>query len=309
MLERLKLINSRPSEELEKTLQCKAHGQVFILRTCQRTLVLGFNERPNKILESAFSAGNHFSDLYEEYVGLEAYEFLLQTICGLKSRILGENEIVHQFKEAYGTFLAQGSANRLIQNVLEKLFKDAKEIRTKHLRNIGLQTYAGISRKIFVERFKPGSQILVLGSGQLAEDFIKISHRRFDIIICARNGKRVKELKDKFSIKSLPWDKKEEIKGHEAILNTIGTKEELLSHNSYAFKVFVDLGEPSPFAFLRHNSGYHSLDDIFLLGKTHSENKNQKVQMAMDAITEKTKHRQGHFIVRIPNGWDELLFA
>lgn len=302
MLERLKLINSQPCETLEASLQERAKGQVFILRTCQRTLLLGFNQRPNQILEG-------LSVEKEEHHGLEAYEFLLQTICGLKSRILGENEIVHQFKEAYGHFLQEEEPNRLIQTVLEKLFKDAKEIRTKHLRNIGLQTYAGISRKIFVDRLASGATVFVLGSGQLAEDFIKISHRRFRLVLCARNQERVAFLKERYNIESLDWKKRDQLAEAKNILNTIGTEEPLFERELAGFECLVDLGEPSPFNSLKGAKGFFSLEDIFTLGKSHSTTKEQKVATAKLAITEKTKHRQGHFTVRIPNGWDELLFA
>ena len=74
---------------------------------------------------------------YQEYEGQMAYMFLLETICGLKSRMLGENEIVSQFKEAFALYLAKEDKNPYIIQVFEKLFKDAKEIRTKYLDRIG----------------------------------------------------------------------------------------------------------------------------------------------------------------------------
>ena len=315
MLNGLKLINCLPCPELEELLHARAKGQVFILRTCQRTLMLGFNRQPERILEglseSASQEKQSEAIKTEIYSGLKAYEFLLQTICGLKSRILGENEIVHQFKEAYGAFLMTEKPNRLIQTVLEKLFKDAKDIRSMHLKNIGLQTYAGISRKILSEKTNIGARVVVLGSGQLSEDFIKISRRRFTIILCARNSERVAELQKTYGIEVLPWERRDEIYGERFILNTIGTDQSFIKPmiNPTPFECFVDLGEPTPFTWLKGQKSYYSLEEVFKIGQEHSAQKSEKVEQALSAIEEATEHRNGHFTINIPFGWDELLFA
>lgn len=318
MLNGLKLINFTPSETLETALQEKAKGQVFILRTCQRTLILGFNGQPELVTHKLKEVAS-LEASKEVFKGLNAYEFLLETICGLKSRILGENEIVHQFKEAYAQFLEHDNPNSLIQNVLEKLFKDAKEIRSTHLKNIGLQTYAGITRKILLDKAQADSQIFILGSGELAEDIIKITHRRYKIVLCARNIERAQELQNKYKVTLLPWSMRDLALEQQFIINTIGTKQEIFVQNtlealqtSKKLTQLIDLSEPSPFttvsAKIPQNKAIN-LEGIFKVGELLNTEKNQKVDTALTAIKEKTRHRQYHFTLNFPFGWDELQFA
>lgn len=309
MLDGLKLINCPPSEALEQSLKQKSFGQCFVLRTCQRTLLVGFNRVPESLLPVFQSERDLHSETFK---GLEAYEFLLKTICGLKSKILGESEIVHQFKEAYQEFLNNEKPNRLIQTLLEKLFKDAKEIRTQHLKNIGLQTYAGITRQIFMEKTGPKKNVLVLGSGNLAEDFIKITQRNFNLTLCARNEKRVQELRMKYSIEIHGWDSRHTLGDFKNVVNTIGSDGPLVSgpqSKKQNHNLFVDLAEPSPFRHLLDQSFYWSLEDIFEYSKLYGEKKKEKVEKATQAIKEVAEKRKNHFVLNLPFGWEELQFA
>jgi len=69
----------------------------FCLNTCQRVIYLGFKFFPLNHLEKQVSA--------EVYSGSKAYHHLLKIICGLESKILGESEIVHQFKTSFHEYL------------------------------------------------------------------------------------------------------------------------------------------------------------------------------------------------------------
>src|SRR5437868_5009856 len=139
MLNGLKLWNfssgSLPPEELDRS--------TFVLRTCQRTLVLTFERYP-------FQHEELPTHLLLE--GQDAYLFLLETICGLKSKLIGENEIVGQFKEAYKIYTQSTVKDTKLLQILEKLFKDAKDIRTQYLIGISQKTYASLTRKHLIQK-------------------------------------------------------------------------------------------------------------------------------------------------------------
>jgi len=109
-----------------------AGNDVFVLRTCQRTLVLGFGRRPDDVVA--------LTKPIEDLRAAKAYTFLLETICGLKSQVLGEYEIVAQFKQAYADYVTRDGRETAIMQVLEKLFQDAKTVRSAHLLEIGSHT-------------------------------------------------------------------------------------------------------------------------------------------------------------------------
>ena len=75
----------------------------FFLGTCQRTLVVDSTE--NNESREFLLKHREFTLLQEE-----GYEFLLQVICGLKSKLLGENEIVGQFKDGFEKYLDQSTS-------------------------------------------------------------------------------------------------------------------------------------------------------------------------------------------------------
>lgn len=309
MISGLKVINLPAGTHIETPNQ----GELFILETCQRTLVIGFN----------FVPFHHLGEIIEDmetFVGGHAYTYLLETICGLKSKLLGENEITSQFKKSYSSYLENEVTNSQIMSILEKLFKDAKQIRTSFLREIGQQTYAGISRKLLLESVQSG-EVLITGSGALAEDLIKLLDRRYEINITARNPEKIKSLIEKYpkmNIKHVCWEDKSAWTKYSNIMNTIGVDSVLFDHHFFRKwhdtnnqrRLFVDLGSPSVLetSYSVEQSVYR-LEDIFHFGETLNQKKQQKVQKAQAAIEELVTKRKNSFALSFPFGWEELQFA
>jgi glutamyl-tRNA reductase len=309
MLSGLKLIHLPPSTAL--SLTACALGNVFVLKTCQRTLLIGFNQGPLQVLPDQQITANA-----EVIQGSEAYRFLLETICGLKSRIVGENEIVHQFKEAYQHFCEGQAPNSHVQKLLEKLFKDAKDIRSTYLLELGLMTYAGIVRKLAGESAQ--KEILVLGSGRLAEDIIKICARKYSITLCARNEERLAELSRTHNIQTVSWQQRENLHNLPFLVNTIGRKEAFLSDTFLrkwtdthaSTRRLVDLAEPSPFFhWQKSGAGVMLLEDIFKKAEGLDVKRETKIKKAHQAINDATIKRDETFTINLPFGWEELHFA
>ena len=257
------------------------HANSFVLQTCQRTIVVSYLQRP-------FSTSP--LPLHEKAEGPEAYMYLLETICGLKSKLVGENEIVGQFKEAYKSFTSHPERDSRLILILEKLFKDAKEIRTQHLIGIGQKTYAHLTRKHFSGKVK-GSPILILGSGQLAEDLINQFKKRQPIVLSARNKGRVEELARTHGVEVLPWREINWLE-HAFIANTIGFEGTLLDQTFFdAWKarhnqrLIVDLGSPSALqTHLTREEGVIRLDDIFAEGALMEDQKRERINLARQAM-------------------------
>jgi glutamyl-tRNA reductase len=254
----------------------------FVLKTCQRTLVLSFEDRP-------------FED--DALKGQEAYLYLLETICGLKSKLIGENEIVGQFKDAYKLYSQSSAKNTNLLLILEKLFKDAKDIRTQYLIGISQKTYASLTRKHMIQRAH-ATEIVVIGSGALAEDLINQFKKKAKVSICARNSERVRELAAQHGLKIIPWSNRISLVNHAYIANTVGAKEVLFNESFFADwagkhsqRLFVDLGSPSVIQTdLVFEEGVVRLSDIFNEGAIVEEQKLQQIHLArvaMATITEK----------------------
>jgi glutamyl-tRNA reductase len=283
MLQQLIVYNFHPSEKITLFNQEKAP---FILNTCQRTIIVSL-----EIIQTP---------LTKPYCGSEAYAFLLEIICGLQSKLLGENEIVGQFKTAYKDYLTQNNRCNNLLMIIEKLFQDAKDIRTNYLIGLCQKTYSSIARKHIINKFQ-AKEVLILGSGSLAEDLINQFKKYNDIYICARNDEKLRQLEKQHSVKTISWNNFSDILRFPFIANSIGASQVLFNQdffmswkNRHQQKLFVDLGSPSCIqTSLSYNEGVMMLDDIFKEGAIHESRKKEQIsqaKLALSNIVEKRTH-------------------
>lgn len=267
-------------------------SNAFVLRTCQRTLVLAYDIYPF-----------HHTELpkHELVQSNDAYLFLLETICGLKSKLIGENEIVGQFKEAYKIYASSTLKDTKLLMILEKLFKDAKDIRTQYLIGISQKTYASLTRRHLIQKAK-AKHVVVVGSGALAEDLINQFKKKAQVSICARNSVKAKELADAHNLTVIPWESRETLKDMPFIANTVGTTEILFDEAFFAEwemqsnRLFVDLGSPSTInTHLGISEGVVRLDDIFNEGAVVEVQKQAQIALAKAAMISMTMKRQALF--------------
>jgi len=295
MLQQLQLLNFPPQAQVV----LPSDWDCFVLKTCQRHLVLTLSQ------DKSIAAQLSPSDFYR---GEEAYQFLLEIICGLQSQLLGENEIVHQFKQSYAEYLEQRETNSAISPIIEKLLMDAKKIRTAYLSGIGQKTYAALTRKKVLHH-GPVDKILIMGSGNLAIDLINQFKKRADIYLTARNQEKVKAIADEHGIETAPWLCYQTYSEFSHIANGIGTNQKLLCPEFFNLwherqrnnqSVFVDLGEPScihtPLT-LKH--GIYRLKDLFEEGAIQDQSKREKIDLSRTAMRKMAKKRSDYFHNRL----------
>jgi glutamyl-tRNA reductase len=129
------------------------HGY-WHLATCLRSIVITEKEGDPAPLSD-----------HEVMRSEEAYAFLLKVICGLDSPLLGETEVLGQFKDFIRSH--QESFSPMLQQILGNLTRDAKKIRSEYLQNLGCTSYGSLLRK----ELKATQQALtLLGAGSLAQD-------------------------------------------------------------------------------------------------------------------------------------------
>lgn len=308
MLSELKLIHvlvesDQPCEIPLKELQStQGYYNPFILRTCQRLVFISFDQSTTNTFMNTLNTAK-IND-YEILEGHEAYRMLLQIICGLKSKLTAEHEIVHQFKLAYLDYIQSQNKDSKLLQLLEKLFKDAKTIRSKYLQGLGQKTYSGLVRKILLKNYN-AKKVLILGSGALATDLINQLKGKLEVFIAARNTQKVQELVTEHNIRSISWENLNDIANYSFIINTIGTNISLFDMDFYlqwtdkhqsSAKLFIDFGSPSPLAEeIRKKKDIFKLDEIFEQGKNIDQNKIKQVNIAFEEIDSLAYQRHLYF--------------
>jgi glutamyl-tRNA reductase len=95
----------------------------------------------------------------------EAYRLLLEILCGLQSPMLGETQVMGQFK----TFLASlTDEHAWLSRLGQRLLTDAREIRSRHLQGLGSRSYGSAVRRYLADV----EHTVLIGTGKLAGEVL-----------------------------------------------------------------------------------------------------------------------------------------
>lgn len=95
-----------------------------------------------------------------------AYEHLLEVICGLDSPMVGETEVMHQFKIFAASLPAEQS---LFRDLCHSLLADARQVRSQHLVGLGSRTYGSAVRRLTHD----AQRVAIVGTGMLAAEILR----------------------------------------------------------------------------------------------------------------------------------------
>lgn len=114
-----------------------------------------------------------FADDAHEAAGLsgqcfiegDAYRLLLEILCGLRSPMVGETQVMGQFK----SFLASlDREHAWVNRVGQRLLTDARDVRTRHLQGLGSRSYGSAIRR----HLTGCDQAVLIGTGKLAQEVL-----------------------------------------------------------------------------------------------------------------------------------------
>lgn len=193
-------LSKKKNKEYTKEL-LKYFDEVVILSTCNRTEIY-FNGSLEKEegLKKIFDIFKWDINLQEACFHLEekeAVKHLIEVSCGFHSKILGEDQILGQIKEAY--FLSYDIKG--VKNELQRLFQEAitcgKKFRTKGkfyeipVSSASIAVNEAISKK--------AKKIMVIGYGEVGKLVVKyaLSNDIENLSLVVRNIESVKDIEDK----------------------------------------------------------------------------------------------------------------
>lgn len=281
-------IKSNAFLKAEASAISETNSPLFTLKTCQRLLILSYGQLSHHQLPR----GDKRASKPVCLKGADAYQYMLEVLCGLQSQLLGENEIVNQFKTAMCSYSQSKYRHKNITIVLEKLLQDTKEIRTQFLSHVGQSSYASVTKKILGK--SSHKEILIIGTGHLAQDLLHYFKKTHKITICARNKSKLDEWQNIAPFKMIPWLDLKKLQKFPIILNTVGVPNFTLADATFFHewnqvhsdkeRFFIDFGSPSSIEVpkIRHN--IFTLPDLFAQGNQFDLEKLTKVEQAKRGI-------------------------
>ena len=145
-----------------------------------------------------------------DHAGLDAVRHVFTVASSLDSMVMGEPQILGQFKEAYREAVQSGSAKVILNRLMHKAFSVAKRVRTE----TGIASsavsisYAAVelAKKIFGDMAKHTA--MLIGAGEMAElaaaHLVNAGIR--DIMVANRTFSRAEELAERFKGRAIVFD-------------------------------------------------------------------------------------------------------
>jgi len=150
--------------------------EVMLLSTCNRVEVYAYNFLFNgKELASKLVELKRLSPSIKDYFfykrGEEAVFHVFKVASSLDSMVIGEPQIVAQFKEAYRLAREAGTVGKILNRLYEKALRASKRVRTETgiTKSAVSVSYAAVelAKKIFGDLKE--AKVLLVGAGEMAE--------------------------------------------------------------------------------------------------------------------------------------------
>jgi len=130
------------------------------------------------------------------YEGRKAYQFLLEVICGLQSPLMGETEVMGQFRRFRNDVQFPGTLwGDYLRVLTTDLLRDARLVRQQYLQGLGSQSYGSLVRKCV----KGSTGVALLGTGSLAEEILPwLNEKEIAVRLFYRSLIRARRLVDRY---------------------------------------------------------------------------------------------------------------
>ncbi|HTL48767.1 MAG TPA: glutamyl-tRNA reductase [Verrucomicrobiae bacterium] len=154
-----------------------AVSELVILSTCNRVEFFGYSELeacPEEtiynVMESVHGAGREtFSPFVETRSGKDAIHYIFRVAAGLESLVIGENEILSQFRDAFRMANEEGTTHSVLYRLMEKALKIGKDVRHKTKINEGAVSIPSVAVELAEKIFGKlaGEKVMVVGTGEM----------------------------------------------------------------------------------------------------------------------------------------------
>lgn len=312
--ERMNIHESRLQSALTDLVARDGIREALILSTCNRVDLAAAGEEGSEAepMLRGFLADYHRYDptVYDQhlywYRDADVIRHLFRVACSLDSMIVGEPQILGQFKQAYLAAREAGALSGVLRNVSEQALAVGRRVR----RETGLGTsavsvsYAAVelARKIFGTL--QGKTIFILGAGKMSELAARhlVSSGARSILVANRTFERAEELAAAFGGSAVPF---EEVLMHlqraDIVISSTGSPgfivtrtaaEQLLAGRKQRPMFFVDIAVPrdiDPAVNELDNAFVYDIDDLEQVVKENLAERRREAERAERIVEEEVE--------------------
>ncbi|MDW8096635.1 MAG: glutamyl-tRNA reductase [Aquificaceae bacterium] len=242
---------------------CRGIKELMLLSTCNRVEVYGVAEdyeAVNGLVLELLRLKGVDARLRRNSFFLEgdrAVAHVFRVASGLESMVIGETQIVSQFKEAYRIAKELGCVGKVLNRLYEKALRTAKKVRTYTgiSKNAVSVSYVAVelARRIFGNLSK--SRVLLVGAGEMAELCAKyLKKLEAYLFIANRTYERAVELSKELRGHVLRFEElSEHLQDFDIVLVSTSSKEYIVNRamvsraikrRNYKPMFFIDISVP-----------------------------------------------------------------
>jgi len=263
-------------------------------KTCMRTLYIG----DVRIFDISLT---QFSQHYQAYVGYEAYKLLLEIVSGIRSRLLGETEILAQFKEVLkNESLPQNSLGDYLKKLRDQIIEDSRKIRSGHLRFLGDQSYGGLANRYL----KSSEEVVLIGTGNLAIKVLPwLLGKNRKVTVVGRNPEKLQEIANKYPVEIESLDTF--IPTTQAVVIAAPISVQQMIPSLRKDTIVVDFREDDKKDQFPNSLGYISFETMLNSLKAQEERNKElrkKLEVVVSDLAEERENESQNFIY----GWEDI---
>ena len=242
---------------LNQLLSLDSVFEICVLSTCNRVEFYGITDNPEKLKEELLSFLSKISNIDKKnlgryiffYTDKEAVKHIFKVSASLDSMVIGEPQIVCQFKDSF----LKARESRAVRKILSRLFEKALQVSKKIRSSTGISkravsiSYAAVqlAKKIFGDL--SDKSVLLIGAGEMAELAAKHLHDIGvkHIFVANRTFEKAVSLAEKFSGTPIKFEKfKEFLPEVDIIITSTGAKKPIIDKNLMKEVIKKRKGEP-----------------------------------------------------------------
>jgi len=256
LLSQLSLNGSKRATFLKKINQ-KVAFDGFVLSTCNRTEIFYKNLKTIEVLTAwAETVGQEkmpVGKLYQ-YTGSETVNHLFRVACGLDSKIIGDNEIIGQLKEAVKFQKENFGLSGMWQRIINVTIECSRRVRKETNFNSGSISTPYRITKIIEKNQSENEPILLVGAGEMIQLSLKYLKRILPnrkLIITNRSIEKARKLAEEFGADYTHFGQLEtEMKKFSTIISAIQVERPFFTEAFLNTKpqLIFDLGIPCNFS-------------------------------------------------------------
>lgn len=285
--------------------------ECLILSTCNRVELYAITENKYEglnFLKEFLYTYHELKKSIQEYLyfyeNRQAIEHLFRVASSLDSMVVGENQILHQVKQAYLSAQNCGSMGKFLSLIFQEALEIGKRVRTETDISKGAVSISSAAVELMKKILKDlsGKKILIIGAGKIGELTTKaLANRGIELVLVAnRTYEKAVKLAQIFKGKAIRFNKlPQALVEVDIVISSLSAPHYILRKNDILSSMrkrsnhllfIIDLGVPRNIEQSIceiENTLLYNIDDLKKISELNLEERLREARKAEEIVREK----------------------